>query len=177
MLPEFFESRSHSKTPKVYMYYRNSIVKQFRDNPPRKITFTDVRRTLVGDVGSIRRVFDFLEAWGLINYSPSALTKPLKWDDKDAKSPADASLQSPPTIIKDTAKRICSGCKSICNIACFYCEKVSLFSLFLFSLILKSIVSKFSFFVLRCSPLHVCCLLASLIYLLYFRSILYAAAE
>lgn len=110
---------------RVYKYYRNSIVKFFRFNPNRKITFTDVRKTLVGDVGSIRRVFDFLEAWGLINYHPSSsLSKPLKWEDKDTKPDAASnSAESPsPAPVKE-AKRICSGCKNLCVMACFACEK------------------------------------------------------
>lgn len=102
------------------MYYRNSIIKQYRENSSRKITFTDVRRTLVGDVGSIRRVFDFLETWGLINYSVSSV-KPLKWEDKETKSAA-ASEASPQN--KEASKRLCSGCKSLCSIACFACDKV-----------------------------------------------------
>uniref|UniRef100_A0A6M2F0F4 SWI/SNF complex subunit SWI3B n=1 Tax=Populus davidiana TaxID=266767 RepID=A0A6M2F0F4_9ROSI len=133
-LPEFFDSRSPSKNPSVYKYYRNSIISQFRKNPSAKLTFTEIRKTLVGDVGSIRRVFDFLDAWGLINYSP--LNKQLKWEDgkdsssKTAASPAgggggdggtagDANASNN----KDNCKRLCSGCKSLCSIACFFCDK------------------------------------------------------
>ncbi|OAY22475.1 SWI/SNF complex subunit SWI3B isoform X2 [Manihot esculenta] len=131
-LPEFFDSRSPSKNPRVYMYYRNSIIKYYRRNPSAKITFTEIRKTLVGDVGSIRRVFDFLEAWGLINYSPSALNKPLKWEDKDSKSTSQSSADgggtsadsTPPK--RDTSKRLCSGCQSVCSIACFVCDKYDL---------------------------------------------------
>ncbi|XP_010469452.1 PREDICTED: SWI/SNF complex subunit SWI3B-like isoform X2 [Camelina sativa] len=118
-LPEFFNSKSSSKNPKFYIYLRNSIIKQYRDDHPRKISFTDVRRTLVSDVVSIRRVFDFLEYWGLINHSSSSSAKPLKWDEKSA---GDASSE-PPTTVKETAKRICNGCKSICSVACFVCDK------------------------------------------------------
>ncbi|RZC05257.1 SWI/SNF complex subunit SWI3B [Glycine soja] len=125
-LPEFFESAS--KSPRVYKYYRNSIVKYFRYNPTRKITFTDVRKTLVGDVGSIRRVFDFLETWGLINYHPSSsLTKPLKWDDKETKSDsASNTTESSSAPAKENTKRLCSGCKVVCTIACFACDKYDL---------------------------------------------------
>lgn len=127
-LPEFFDSRSPSKNPKVYRYYRDSIVKHYRENPSRKITFTDARRTLVGDVGSIRRVFDFLETWGLINYFASV--KPLKWEDKETKSSAasasaSASVESS-SALKETSKRLCSGCKTLCTIACFACDKYDL---------------------------------------------------
>jgi SWI/SNF related-matrix-associated actin-dependent regulator of chromatin subfamily C len=123
------------------MYYRNSIVKLFREQTPsRKLTFTDARKTLVGDVGSIRRVFDFLDAWGLINYSPSAHNKPLKWEDKDSKSSshgaeakaaaaavaAAAAADSSAASNRETSKVVCSGCKLVCSIACFACDKVSL---------------------------------------------------
>ncbi|KAJ8772542.1 hypothetical protein K2173_027719 [Erythroxylum novogranatense] len=130
-LPEFFDSRSPSKNPNLYIYLRNSIIKYFRRNPSSKITFTDVRKTLVADVGSIRRVFDFLDAWGLINYFPSALNKPFKWEDKETKSSSQSGdggggSNSAEVVQKETAKRYCSGCKSLCSIACFACDKYDL---------------------------------------------------
>ncbi|KAK2660979.1 hypothetical protein Ddye_007512 [Dipteronia dyeriana] len=125
-LPEFFDSRSPSKNPGAYKYYRDSIIRHYRDNPSRKITFTDVRRILVGDVGSIRRVFDFLDTWGLVNYSASA--KPLKWEDKETKSAGGGGSASESSSItnKENSKTLCSGCKSVCSIACFYCDKYDL---------------------------------------------------
>ncbi|OMP11549.1 hypothetical protein CCACVL1_00449 [Corchorus capsularis] len=123
-LPEFFDGRSPSRTPNLYLYYRNSIIKLFRKNPSRKISFTDARKTLVGDVGSIRRVFDFLDLWGLVNYSP-APTKP----SKDNKSTEAISLDSPssPALpskqASSSSQRYCSACKSLCTIACFVCDK------------------------------------------------------
>ncbi|XP_059633889.1 SWI/SNF complex subunit SWI3B [Cornus florida] len=130
-LPEFFDGRSASKNPRVYKYYRNSIIKRFRENPTRKIAFTEARKTIIGDVGSVRRVFDFLEAWGLINYSASASKHQLKWEDKESKSNAVSSSQSnePPNSSADFTvpkKRLCSGCKSVCSIACFACDKYDL---------------------------------------------------
>ncbi|XVF74057.1 hypothetical protein PTKIN_Ptkin13bG0031000 [Pterospermum kingtungense] len=128
-VPEFFDGRSPSKTPNLYMYYRNSIINQFRENPSRKITFTDARRTLVGDVGSIRRVFDFLELWGLINYSPIS-SKPSNSKDTSAtnKSSDAPSLDSPSSATptsksSSTSRRVCGACKSLCTIACFVCDK------------------------------------------------------
>ncbi|KAK8989116.1 hypothetical protein V6N11_030483 [Hibiscus sabdariffa] len=128
-LPEFFDGRSPSKGPSLYMYYRNSIIKLFRENPSRKITFTDARRNLVGDVGSIRRVFDFLDHWGLINYSASsALSKPSKDTASNNKSSDSPSLESPSTAAptpkqSSTSRRFCGACKSLCTIACFVCDK------------------------------------------------------
>ncbi|VVB02003.1 unnamed protein product [Arabis nemorensis] len=125
-LPDFFVSRSPSKNSRVYLYLRNSIIKQYRDDHPQKISFTDVRRTLVGDVVSIRRVFDFLDSWGLINYSSSTSAKPLKWDEKEAGKSAGDTASEPLTTAKESAKRICNGCKSVCSIACFACDKYEL---------------------------------------------------
>lgn len=96
----------------MYKYYRDSIIRRFRGNPSRKITFTDARRGLVGDVGSIRRVFDFLEEWGLINYTPLAKPSAKKGEMGDDSEK------------KETPRRICSHCKSSCNMACFTTDKV-----------------------------------------------------
>ncbi|RVW50926.1 SWI/SNF complex subunit SWI3B [Vitis vinifera] len=102
-LPEFFDARSPSKNPRVYKYYRNSIILSFRQNPSRKLTFTDVRKILVGD--------------------------PLKWEEKDNKSggasshTGDAGGGAVESIPK---RRWCSGCKSLCSIACFACDKFDL---------------------------------------------------
>ncbi|XP_030527104.1 SWI/SNF complex subunit SWI3B [Rhodamnia argentea] len=130
-LPEFFDGKSPSKNPRVYMYYRNSMIKLYRRNPSRKITFTDARKTLVGDVGSIRRVFDFLETWGLVNYSGSAPSKPLKWDDKESSKTAGAgsgagNAGNSAGLNREVSKRLCNSCKSVCTIACFACEKYDL---------------------------------------------------
>ncbi|CAL9047958.1 SWI/SNF complex subunit SWI3B isoform X2 [Musa acuminata AAA Group] len=114
VLSEFFDGKSASKNPGVYKYYRDSIIRRFRGNPSRKITFTDARRGLVGDVGSIRRVFDFLEEWGLINYTPSAKPSAKKGEMGDDSEK------------KETPRRICSHCKSSCNMACFTTDKADI---------------------------------------------------
>ncbi|KAL3616792.1 SWI/SNF complex subunit swi3b [Castilleja foliolosa] len=126
-VPEFFDGRSSSKNPRAYKYYRNAIIRHFRQNPNRKITFTEVRKTIVGDVGSIRRVFDFLEAWGFINYAGS--TKPqLKWEDKETKSAATAAAQGGDSAAAGrdasaTKRRVCNGCNTVCTFACFASDK------------------------------------------------------
>lgn len=132
-MPEFFDGRSSSKNPRVYKYYRNAIIRRFRENNSRKITFTEVRKTIVGDVGSIRRVFDFLEAWGLINYAGSTSKPQLKWEDKETKSAAgaaqggDVAAGGGGADVALPKKRVCSGCKAPCTIACFASEKVLTF--------------------------------------------------
>lgn len=132
-LPEFFDSKTHSRNPRVYKYYRNSIVKSFRQNPTRKITFTEARKTIIGDVGSIRRVFDFLEIWGLINYTPTLSKQGLKWDEKETKLMTAALAQGNSEAAAGSGgdyaapkRRLCGGCKTVCSIACFISEKNNL---------------------------------------------------
>ncbi|XP_021746552.1 SWI/SNF complex subunit SWI3B-like [Chenopodium quinoa] len=132
-MPEFFEGNSASKNPNVYKYYRNAIVSNFRSNPSKKLTFTEVRRWLVGDVGSIRRVFDFLDTWGLINYSPPSGKPPFKWEDKEKEKEKDREPAAVPSAGAATtaagnsnirkSNKMCSGCKVACTIACFVCDK------------------------------------------------------
>lgn len=126
-VPEFFDGRYPSKNPRVYKYYRNAIIRRFRENPSKKSTFTEVRKTIVGDVGSIRRIFDFLEAWGLINYTGSSKPQ-LKWEEKENKS-ATATLQGGDaaggsgTNVTVSKSKPCSNCKGVCSFACFASDK------------------------------------------------------
>lgn len=98
----------------------------FRENPSRKISFTHVRKKLVGDVGSIRRVFDFLESWGLVNYTAMTPKPQSKSNDKENKSSDDFKGSESSMLRKDTSTRFCSGCKTVCSIACFVCDKFDL---------------------------------------------------
>jgi len=75
-LPEFFQTKHPSKSPKIYMNYRNFMVNSYRLNPNEFLTLTSVRRNLVGDVGTLMRVHRFLNKWGLINYQVKPQFKP-----------------------------------------------------------------------------------------------------
>ncbi|KAJ8772424.1 hypothetical protein K2173_027601 [Erythroxylum novogranatense] len=67
-LKEFFDGRSITRTPKVYKEYRDFIINKFREDSSRRLTFTEIRKSLIGDVNLIHKVFRFLERWGLINF-------------------------------------------------------------------------------------------------------------
>ncbi|XP_015787255.1 SWI/SNF complex subunit SMARCC2 [Tetranychus urticae] len=67
-LTEFFNNSNKSKTPEVYLAYRNFMIDSYRINPTEYLTVTACRRSLVGDVCAIHRVHSFLELWGLINF-------------------------------------------------------------------------------------------------------------
>jgi SWI/SNF related-matrix-associated actin-dependent regulator of chromatin subfamily C len=71
-LPEFFRGTKPSKTPEVYMKYRNFIITLYRMNPRNYLSATSCRRNLAGDACAIIRVHAFLEHWGLINFETAA---------------------------------------------------------------------------------------------------------
>ncbi|CUM66881.1 uncharacterized protein PRCAT00004565001 [Priceomyces carsonii] len=75
-LPEFFNTSHPSKSPKIYMNYRNFMINSYRLNPNEYLTLTSCRRNLVGGVGTIMRVHRFLNKWGLINYQVKPQFKP-----------------------------------------------------------------------------------------------------
>ncbi|KAL3818544.1 hypothetical protein ACJIZ3_004449 [Penstemon smallii] len=68
-LREFFDGSSITRSPRIYKDYRDFIISKFRENPSKKLTFTDVRKSLVGDISILLKVFTFLEKWGLINFN------------------------------------------------------------------------------------------------------------
>lgn len=67
-VPEFFSAQNRSKSPEIYMAYRNFMIDTYRLNPMEYLTVTACRRNLTGDVCAILRVHGLLEQWGLINY-------------------------------------------------------------------------------------------------------------
>lgn len=75
-LPEFFNGKNKSKTPEIYMAYRNFMIDTYRLNPTEYLTSTACRRNLAGDVCAIMRAHAFLEQWGLINYQIDADSRP-----------------------------------------------------------------------------------------------------
>ncbi|XP_051520679.1 SWI/SNF complex subunit SMARCC1-like [Myxocyprinus asiaticus] len=76
-LPEFFNGKNKSKTPEIYLAYRNFMIDTYRLNPQEYLTSTSCRRNLTGDVCALIRVHAFLEQWGLINYQVDAESRPL----------------------------------------------------------------------------------------------------
>uniref|UniRef100_A0AAY4B482 SWI/SNF related, matrix associated, actin dependent regulator of chromatin, subfamily c, member 1b n=1 Tax=Denticeps clupeoides TaxID=299321 RepID=A0AAY4B482_9TELE len=76
-LPEFFNGKNKSKTPEIYLAYRNFMIDTYRLNPQEYLSSTSCRRNLTGDVCALIRVHALLEQWGLINYQVEAETRPL----------------------------------------------------------------------------------------------------
>ncbi|KAG0526298.1 hypothetical protein BDA96_06G133900 [Sorghum bicolor] len=77
-LPEFFGGTggagfgTATRNPRIYREYRDFIIAKYREDPARRLTFTEVRRALVGDVTLLRKLFAFLDSSGLINFSASS---------------------------------------------------------------------------------------------------------
>ncbi|KAA8542089.1 hypothetical protein F0562_023241 [Nyssa sinensis] len=71
-LGEFFDGSSITRTAKIYKDYRDFIVSKYREDPSRRLTFTEVRKSLVGDISLLHKVFSFLEKRGLINFGASS---------------------------------------------------------------------------------------------------------
>ncbi|EEF51740.1 SWI/SNF complex subunit SWI3A [Ricinus communis] len=67
-LKEFFDGSSITRTPKIYKEYRDFIINKYREDPSRRLTFTEIRKSLVGDVTLLNKVFRFLDNSGLINF-------------------------------------------------------------------------------------------------------------
>ncbi|KAF3437549.1 hypothetical protein FNV43_RR20304 [Rhamnella rubrinervis] len=67
-LKDFFDGSSITRTPKIYKEYRDFIINKYREEPSRRLTFTEVRKSLVGDVCLLHKVF-FSWKWGLINFA------------------------------------------------------------------------------------------------------------
>ncbi|XP_059645490.1 SWI/SNF complex subunit SWI3A [Cornus florida] len=83
-LREFFDVSSITRTPKIYKEYRDFIISKFREEPSRRLTFTEVRKSLVGDVFLLRKVFCFLENWGLINFgAPSSDDSVVEGEERE----------------------------------------------------------------------------------------------
>merc|ERR1719273_1020818 len=75
-LPEFFNGKNKSKSPEIYLSYRNFMIDTYRLNPTEYLTSTACRRNLAGDVCAIMRVHAFLEQWGLVNYQVELDSRP-----------------------------------------------------------------------------------------------------
>ncbi|XP_013861090.1 SWI/SNF complex subunit SMARCC1b isoform X2 [Austrofundulus limnaeus] len=76
-LPEFFNGKNKSKSPEIYLAYRNFMIDTYRLNPQEYLSSTSCRRNLTGDVCALIRVHALLEQWGLINYQVDAESRPL----------------------------------------------------------------------------------------------------
>jgi len=111
-LPEFFNGKNRSKTPEIYLSYRNFMIDTYRLNPTEYLTSTACRRNLAGDVCAIMRVHAFLEQWGLINYQVDMDARPTAMGPPPtshfhilADTPAGLAPVNPPKTAQPSAAR------------------------------------------------------------------------
>ncbi|KAK7350717.1 hypothetical protein VNO77_09617 [Canavalia gladiata] len=101
---EFFDGSSISRTPKIYREYRDFVINKFREEPSRRLTFTEVRKSLVGDVTFLHKVFLFLEKWGLINYGLPSGADAEKEEEEEGEERCRVRLEEgPPNGIRVVA--------------------------------------------------------------------------
>ncbi|GAB2223659.1 hypothetical protein Droror1_Dr00004397 [Drosera rotundifolia] len=86
---EFFDGSSFTRTPRIYKEYRDFIINKFREDPSTKLLFTDVRKSLVGDVCLLRKVFGCLEKWSLINFNVGATAEEDKIQEEEEEGASD----------------------------------------------------------------------------------------
>jgi SWI/SNF related-matrix-associated actin-dependent regulator of chromatin subfamily C len=73
-LPEFLNSRNHSKTPSICKDYRDFMINAHRLRTSEYLSVTACRRNLAGDVCAVVRCHAYarvLEQWGMISYQAS----------------------------------------------------------------------------------------------------------
>ncbi|DBA01356.1 TPA: hypothetical protein N0F65_001595 [Lagenidium giganteum] len=118
MLPEFFPKDSgaattikstSSKTPQIYLKYRNYIINAYRQQPHVYLTATACRRNLAGDACAILRVHEFLTHWGLINYNVPPHAMPPAIHPNYALKPAVAEASTFPIPLTVAQAHTTSG--------------------------------------------------------------------
>mmetsp|Transcript_18316 Transcript_18316/g.37797 ORF Transcript_18316/g.37797 Transcript_18316/m.37797 type:complete len:281 (-) Transcript_18316:89-931(-) len=67
MLPEWFDSSAAHRTPESYLQAREKIITISEALSNRNVTNAMIRRSILGDAGSLQRLRTFLVNWGIIN--------------------------------------------------------------------------------------------------------------
>jgi len=67
MLPEWFDASAAHRTPESYLQAREKIITMSETLSNRNVTNAMIRRSILGDAGSLQRLRKFLVNWGIIN--------------------------------------------------------------------------------------------------------------
>jgi SWI/SNF related-matrix-associated actin-dependent regulator of chromatin subfamily C len=67
LLPEWFDSSAPHRKPACYIEAREKMIQMSEQLANRNLTNSLIRRSIVGDAGSLHRLRSFLVNWGLIN--------------------------------------------------------------------------------------------------------------
>ena len=80
MLPEWFDGSASHRTPESYVKARETVLRISDTVSNRNVTSAMIRRSIVGDAGSLQRLRNFMSNWGLVNedaINDSAPTAPV----------------------------------------------------------------------------------------------------
>jgi len=77
MLPEFFDGTSTAKTPESYTQIRDLMIRTYKEAPNVPLSATECRRHVSADVGSVVRLHQCLEHWGMINCATATASPPV----------------------------------------------------------------------------------------------------
>ncbi|GAV73735.1 Myb_DNA-binding domain-containing protein/ZZ domain-containing protein/SWIRM domain-containing protein [Cephalotus follicularis] len=91
-LPIFFNGKSQTRSPNMYMEIRNWLMKKFHANPNTLIELKDLSDLEVGDLDARQEVMDFLDYWGLINFHPFLPTDTAPANDDSDRASENESL-------------------------------------------------------------------------------------
>jgi len=75
-LPEWFNHTAPHRTATTYIQTREKILDLSKRNAQQFITSTAIRRSVIGDAGSLLRLHNFLMDWGLLNGGNVGETSP-----------------------------------------------------------------------------------------------------
>lgn len=93
-----------------YIIYRDHMIRRFGRDPTRQLAFVEAHRGLEGDANDIRKVYDFLCRWGLINFTAPGVTGAVALDpnDRPAGSAAVVRIKRNPSA-KEAAEAVAQG--------------------------------------------------------------------
>ncbi|KAG8378239.1 hypothetical protein BUALT_Bualt08G0117000 [Buddleja alternifolia] len=81
VVPHFFSGKSAEHTPEKYMETRNCIVAKYMENPDKNLSIADCQRLVAGvDTDDLTQIVQFLDHWGIINYSATPLKRVAQKD-------------------------------------------------------------------------------------------------
>lgn len=84
------------RNEEYYKAIRNGLISMYYENPYQRLSFTEAIRWMDADVNDVRKIFDFLVRWGVINRQANSLPMITKGSfESEGMVPDDGVLPSP----------------------------------------------------------------------------------